>query len=208
MIFSDFINQIHELQTKPLGGLASQFKLAPKLRTQFSQELINNKSPKRAAVLALFFPDENNHTRFLLTQRASYNGTHSAQISFPGGKVDKSDINLESTALRETYEEVGIASESIKIIRQLSNSYIPPSNFLVTPFIGIVQKKPIFKPNNEVANIIEVSINDLLDFNNLTSTNMKTSYMDNINVPCFKLNGYIVWGATAMMLSEIKDLFN
>ncbi len=207
MIFSDFINQIEELHNKPLGGLTSQLKLAPKLRTQFTQELIDSKNPKRAAVLALFYPDKNNKTQFLLTQRASYNGTHSAQVSFPGGKIDEIDTNLQETALRETFEEVGVTSENIQIIRQLSDSYIPPSNFLVAPFIGVTSEKPIFKTNNEVANIIEVLMSDLLNDNNLTSIEMETSYMKNIEVPCFKLNDYIVWGATAMMLSEIKDLF-
>ncbi len=208
MIFSDFINQIEELQNKPLGGLPSQFKLAPKLRMQFSQELIQSKNPKQAAVLALFYPDENNQTRFLLTERASYNGTHSAQISFPGGKIEQTDSNLQETALRETFEEVGIDSNDIKVIRQISDSYIPPSNFLVAPFIGVTNKKPNFKPNNEVATIIEVLISDLLNDDNLSSVEMETSYMKNVDVPCFKLNNYIVWGATAMMLSEIKDLLN
>ncbi|MCT4698772.1 MULTISPECIES: NUDIX hydrolase [Tenacibaculum] len=207
MTFSDFTNQLEEIQHKPLGGLISQFKLAPKLRTQFSQELIDSKNPKKAAVLALFYPDKNNKTCLLLTQRASYKGSHSAQVSFPGGKIDQKDNNLKETALRETLEEVGVIPEDIKIIRQLSDSYIPPSNFLVAPFIGVINKKPVFKPNYEVANIIEVFISDLLNDNNLTSTEMETSYMKNIKVPCFKLNGYIVWGATAMMLSEIKDLF-
>ena len=206
MIFSDFINQIEELQNKPLGGLTSQFKLAPELRTKFSQKLIDSKNPKKAAVLALFYPDDSNQTRFLLTQRASYNGTHSAQVSFPGGKIEEKDLNLQETALRETYEEVGVASNTVKVIRQLSDSYIPPSNFLVTPFLGIATKKPSFIPNNEVANLIEVLMSDLLNDNNLTSKEMETSYMKNIDVPCFKLNNYIVWGATAMMLSEIKDL--
>ena len=206
MVFSDFINQIEELQNRPLGGLTSQFKLAPKLRTQFSQELIDSKNPRKAAVLALFYPDDNNQTRFLLTERASYNGTHSAQVSFPGGKIEKNDKNLQETALRETFEEVGIASNTIRVIRQLSDSYIPPSNFLVTPFLGLLSEKPKFTPNNEVANLIEVLTSDLLNDDNLTSKEMETSYMKNIDVPCFKLNDYIVWGATAMMLSEIKDL--
>ncbi|WP_420553191.1 NUDIX hydrolase [Tenacibaculum aiptasiae] len=206
MVFSDFINQIEELQNKPLGGLTSQFKLAPKLRTQFSQELIDSKNPRKAAVLALFYPDDNNQTRFLLTERASYNGTHSAQVSFPGGKIEKNDKNLQETALRETFEEVGIVSNTIRVIRQLSDSYIPPSNFLVTPFLGLLSEKPKFTPNNEVANLIEVLTSDLLNDDNLTSKEMETSYMKNIDVPCFKLNDYIVWGATAMMLSEIKDL--
>lgn len=206
MIFSDFINQIEKLQQKQLGGLTSQFKLAPKLRMRYSEELILSKNPKKAAVLALFYPDNNNQTRFLLTERASYNGAHSAQISFPGGKFDKTDNNLKTTALRETYEEVGVPFETIQIIRQTSDAYIPPSNFLVAPFIGISEKTPLFIPNEEVAEVIEVLVSDLLDDKNLTFVEMETSYMKNIEVPCFKLNDYIVWGATAMMLSEIKDL--
>ena len=70
-----------------------------------------------------------------------------------------------------------------------------------------METKPVFKPNYEVANIIEVLISDLFNDRNLTSVNMETSYMKKIKVPCFKLNNYVVWGATAMMLSEIKDLF-
>ena len=173
---------------------------------RYSEELILSKNPKKAAVLALFYPDSNNQTRFLLTERASYNGAHSAQISFPGGKFDKTDDNLKTTALRETYEEVGVPFEAIQIIRQTSDAYIPPSNFLVAPFIGISEKTPLFIPNEEVAEVIEVLVSDLLDDENLTFVEMETSYMKNIEVPCFKLNDYIVWGATAMMLSEIKDL--
>ncbi|MDE0536272.1 NUDIX hydrolase [Tenacibaculum sp. L6] len=206
MIFSDFINQIEKLQQKQLGGLTSQFKLAPKLRMRYSEELILSKNPKKAAVLALFYPDSNNQTRFLLTERASYNGAHSAQISFPGGKFDMGDDNLKTTALRETFEEVGVPFEAIQIIRQTSDAYIPPSNFLVAPFIGTSKKTPLFIPNEEVAEIIEVLVSDLLDDENLTFVEMETSYMKNIEVPCFKLNDYIVWGATAMILSEIKDL--
>ncbi|CAM1362259.1 NUDIX domain-containing protein [Tenacibaculum sediminilitoris] len=207
MTFSDFINQIEKLQQRQLGGLTSQFKLAPKLRTRFSEELIQSKNPRKAAVLALFYPDSNNQTRFLLTERASYNGAHSSQISFPGGRFDETDNNLKNTALRETYEEVGISFKSIQVIRQTSNTYIPPSNFLVAPFIGVSKSTPRFTPNEEVAEIIEVLLADLLDDTNLISVEMETSYMKNIEVPCFKLNNYIVWGATAMMLSEIKDLF-
>ncbi|WP_299135944.1 NUDIX hydrolase [uncultured Tenacibaculum sp.] len=206
MIFSDFTNQIQRFQNSTLGGLDSQFKLAPELRRKYTEEMITQKSPKKAAVLALFYPDKQNKTNFLLTQRASYNGAHSAQISFPGGKVDKIDINLQQTALRETYEEVGVNNKDITVIRQLSNTYIPPSNFLVTPFIGFCNQKPTFNPNNEVATIIEVLAQDLLDDDNIVYTPMETSYMKNIEVPSFKLNNYIVWGATAMMLSEIKDL--
>ena len=145
-------------------------------------------------------------TTFLLIERASYKGTHSAQISFPGGKIDSSDTNLQETALRETFEEVGVLPKSIEIIRELTDVYIPPSNFLATPFIAFLEKKPEFIINYEVKNTVEVLLEDLLNESSLTTVNLTTSYMENTNVPCFKLNGYVVWGATAMILSEIKEL--
>jgi len=206
MNFDNFTDKIDIFKTSKLGGQDSQFKLAPKLRLQLSEKDIFNRKPKEAAILALFYPDKNNQTRFLLTKRASYKGTHSAQISFPGGKVDVKDKNLIETALRETNEEVGVKKEKVEIVRQLSKTYIPPSNFLVTPFLGVLNHNPLFIKNHEVANTIEVLLDDLLKKNNISSTIINTSYIKNMEVPCFKLNDYIVWGATAMMLSEIKDL--
>lgn len=206
MNFTLFLSKITQLKNIKLGGLDAQFELAPKMRLQYSAEKIRAKNPKKAAVLALFYPDKKNRTCFLLTQRASYNGTHSAQISFPGGKVEAADKNLAETALRETHEEVGIAQNSVTIIRELTDVYIPPSNFLATPFIGHIDKQPQFKVNHEVDATIEILLDDLFDDSNISSINMTTSYAKNIDVPCFQLNGYIVWGATAMMLNEIKEL--
>lgn len=206
MNFDSFINKIDTFKTKQLGGKKSQFKLVPKLRLQFSEEEIIKNNPKKAAVLALFYPDKNNQTKFLLTERASYKGTHSAQISFPGGKMDLIDKNLTETALRETFEEVGIQKEQVTIIRALSETYIPPSNYLVSPFLGFSNHTPTFNKNYEVETIIEVFLEDLLNNKNVSSFITDTSYMKNTSVPCFKLNNYVVWGATAMILSEVKDL--
>ena len=206
MNFFDLKNKIAALQTNTLGGLEAQFRLAPKMRRQYDAASIQANNPRKAAVLALFYPDTEGKACFLLIQRARYNGTHSAQISFPGGKIDKSDKNLKKAALRETFEEVGVLESSINIIRELTDVYIPPSNFLVTPFIGFVDKRPVFDLNYEVDKVIEVLLSDLLNDSNITSINMSTSYMDNVNIPCFKLNDYIIWGATAMILSEIKEL--
>jgi 8-oxo-dGTP pyrophosphatase MutT (NUDIX family) len=206
MDFDSFLADIYKLKEKPLGGLESQFKMAPLLRKRFSLEDIASQKPKDSAVLALFYPGINNITNLLLMLRASYNGVHSSQISFPGGKKDKKDPSLQHTALRETEEEIGIAKNDIMIFREMTKTYIPPSNFMVTPFLGFLNTKPRFKTNEEVERLIEVNVKELLDENSLTSKNLTTSYMKNVDVPCFKLNDYTVWGATAMMLSEIKDL--
>ena len=206
MDFKYFLSHISTLKTLPLGGEASQFKMAPELRKRYTLENIIKRNPKESAVLALFYPDKYQNTTLLLMLRASYNGVHSAQVSFPGGKIEENDSNLTFTALRETEEEIGVSINKIEVIRQLTKTYIPPSNFWVTPFIGLIRNTPTFKINNEVEELIEVNLVEFLDDASLSIKNMTTSYMENIDVPCFKLSNYIVWGATAMMLSEIKDL--
>lgn len=206
MQFDFFLSNILKLQKLPLGGLDSQFKMAPELRKHFDLEKINLRNPKEAAVLILFFSNEFNETMFLLTKRAQYNGVHSSQISFPGGKHEYADILMKTTALRETNEEIGINREDVTLIKTLTKVYIPPSNFSVTPYLGYINYHPFYYKNDEVESVLEVKLADLLDNKNLTTITIDTSYAKNIDVPCYKLNGEIVWGATAMMLSEINDL--
>ncbi len=206
MEFESFLSLISKLDQAELGGLNSHLKMIPKERKLFNQQNIDKMQPKKAAVLALFYPKVNNETFFLLILRANYNGTHASQIGFPGGKFELFDKDLEYTALRETYEEVGINSNEVHIKKQLSDTFIPPSNFIVRPYLGVLMETPNFNHNHEVEKIIEVKLSDLLEEKTLTTKNLSTSYMKNIDVPCFKLNNYTVWGATAMMLSEIKDL--
>ena len=206
MKFEDFLKNIDQLKKIQLEGVEAQFKLAPEMRLAYDDKKITANNPKIAAVLALFYPNNNNNTSLLLTKRASYNGPHSNQISFPGGKIEKSDNNLSQTALRETFEEVGVSQEKVEILREITNVYIPPSNFLVTPFIGITKTKPMFKVNSEVAEIIEISFLDLLDDNNVGTIQITNSYMKETLVPSFNINGSVIWGATAMILSEIKEV--
>lgn len=206
MKFELFLKHIEFVKNTKLPGIEAQFKLAPKLRLNYNAKKIKANDPKIAAVLALFYPNLNNEVTLLLTKRANYDGTHSGQISFPGGKVEQSDLNLKQTALRETFEEVGINVEDIEVIRELTEVYIPPSNFLVTPFIGIIYNKPVFKVNSEVAKIIEVPFSKLIDETSIGSIKITNSYMKETSVPCFKIDDSIIWGATAMILSEIREV--
>lgn len=206
MEFESFLLLISKIENVKPAGSTSQFKMAPKERKILSSFSINRRKPKKAAVLALFYPNKNNETCFSLILRPNYKGVHSRQISFPGGKQEVYDGCLKDTALRETYEEIGIEKVDIDIKKQMTNTFIPPSNFLVSPFLGILSYTPTFRNNHEVEKVIEVKLLDLLKETSVTSKKLSTSYMNNIDVPYYKLNGYTVWGATAMMLSEIKDL--
>lgn len=206
MDFDFFLSLISRIEQASLGGFTSHAKMIPKERSLVDLDIIARSGPRRAAVLVLFYPDLSNLTKFLLILRADYDGTHAAQIGLPGGKYEQWDGDLQTTALRETSEEVGVQMEQIQVKKRLTDTFIPPSNFLVSPYLGYTEKKPEFITNHEVEEIIEVSLAELLNEEAVSSENLTTSYMKNIDVPCFRLNQRTVWGATAMMLSEIKDL--
>ncbi|APA63337.1 MAG: CoA pyrophosphatase [Maribacter dokdonensis] len=208
MNFNFFEQQISKIKDLPLPGEASQYKMAPESRLEELQRInISQKNPRRAGVMALFYPTKNMGTNLLLILRKTYKGVHSNQVAFPGGKEEKSDDGLLTTALRETYEEVGVAPKDITVIKEISEIFIPPSNFMVQPYIGLYRNpKPFVKQDAEVELILEVPLSDFLDDTLVVSKKMTTSYAVDIEVPAFKLNGYIVWGATAMMMNEIKEL--
>lgn len=208
MDFQDFLNISPKLRKITLPGEESQLKLAPMLRLKELEKLnIDEKNPNHAAVLAVFYPGLQNETRFVLILRKTYRGVHSNQVGFPGGRVEPEDRDLMHTALRETEEEVGIPQHEVEVVRELSRLYIPPSNFWVYPFMGVMKKTPVLVPQEEeVESVLEIELKDFLEDSCLTTETLSTSYAKEIEVPAFRLNGHVVWGATAMMLSEMKDI--
>jgi len=191
-----------------LPGEASHHKMAPieRLEELTKQSLKKNKA-KRAAVMALFYPNRDGETHLALILRKTYKGVHSAQVGFPGGKQEPSDISAEHTALRETQEEIGVLQQDITVLKKLTQIYIPPSNFFVAPFIGVCETTPQFiLQESEVEALIEVKISDFLDDSIYCTRRLSTSYATDIEVPAYILNTHVVWGATAMMLSEVREL--
>lgn len=163
-----------------------------------------------SAVLGLLFPVKDD-LRVLLIRRTEDGHAHSGQISFPGGRKDEEDETLLHTALREAREEVGIDTNEIKVLGQLSSTYIPVSNFHVFPFLAFAKEKPITIPNSlEVAYTIEVSLNDLLkeDFKTKTTVTSSADKSFIREVNAYRLHdGGIIWGATAMIISELEVIY-
>lgn len=207
MLYSEFQKHITQLKKAALGGIQAQFRLAPTYRKQFEKEKIDTLNPTLASVLILFFPNDKGETYFVLTKRASYKGHHSKQISFPGGKKEKNDRDLMETAIRETKEEIGVLISKKNIFKEMTNVYIPPSNFLAFPFLSYTDKQPLFTLNHEVDNLLLVSVKDLLNPQNTHFRGVQTTTGQTITTPCFIFEKQIVWGATAMILSELIELF-
>ncbi len=201
---NQFISQLKHSLQKKLPGEAAHNKMAPNIR--FTAKTNPNKNnTKDSAVLILLYPHKNSLS-IPFIQRPVYNGVHSGQISLPGGKYETSDLNLKTTALRETYEEIGVVKDQIEVIGNLTPIYIPNSNFNVSPFIGVVKETPIFIPDPyEVKNIIEAPLNTLLSDNCLSSFKKEVNG-HKIEAPYYNISGHIIWGATAMIISELKDV--
>ena len=207
MDFQDFLKYVPKFVEVVLPASESHYKMVPQERIDIlNVSKIENKNPKIAAVMMLFYP-KNGKTHLVLIVRNSYEGVHSAQIAFPGGTYEIDDLNFENTALRETYEEIGISPDFMEIIKPFTQLFIPPSNFMVHPFMGICKEEITFMPDeNEVAKIIELPLSNFLDDTIIVNVNMSTSYANELMVPAFKIEEHIVWGATAMMLIELKDV--
>ena len=192
-----------------LPGEEAQMMMMPTARNdQFV--LPSHKSPPiQSAVLILFYPDEHGHIKFPLIQRPTYNGAHSGQIALPGGKAEESDADLFQTALREANEEIGIEDDKVEVIGQLTNLHISVSNYLVTPVVGFLESRPEFELDGmEVVSLIESDLYDIIDPNKRKEGEIIIRGKYKINTPYFDIDDKIVWGATAMMLSELSTVIS
>jgi len=163
---------------------------------------------RKSAVAVHIYPNDEHSNDFsiLLIERSEYEGTHSKQIAFPGGKVDPDDESLEFTARRESFEEVEIPFDAGTFIGKLTEVNIPVSKFNVMPFVFFHEKLPPLKKNErEVNEILSISISELVDESNRKAISIKVSNeLTMPNVPCFIIQEKIIWGATALILNELK----
>ncbi len=197
----DFIQNLKYKLSLPLPGREAQFLMAPSFRKSMTKYTVAAK----AAVLLLLYP-KNDEWSIVFIKRSDYLGIHSGQISFPGGKFDIPDTNMEDTALRETEEEIGVTATELTIIGKLTKLYIPVSEFEVYPVVGFTNTRPVFKIDPyEVQYLIEAKVKNLLNL----SIRMERSYSDNYVtgiIPYFNIDSHEIWGATAMILNEFLTL--
>ena len=187
------------------SGLEAQLKMSPKLRASDIENFKHKDKATKSAVLILIF-EKNGDLYILLTKRSSELRKHGGQISFPGGKKDDDDVDLMQTALREVEEEIGLKSK-VEVIGKLTPILIPITNYIVHPFVAYIPKLPILYSNiQEVDKILEVSLSDLKNKDNIKYGKFgKTSSGRLVEAPYYDIDGEKIWGATAMMISELLE---
>ncbi|MCQ4034271.1 NUDIX hydrolase [Kaistella montana] len=197
---------LKKIQNAELLGENAHAIYSPPYRPVFSYDEILTKNPKFAAVNIVLYLKNNEWYFPLMVRSTNERDRHSGQISLPGGKKEEYDPNFEATAKRETSEEMGIGEHYIRIIREMSPIYIPPSNFYVRPFISYTKKNPEFiLQESEAVELIEFPISSILTLSDRPEMMVLPSSRG-IEVPVINFNGYIIWGATSMILSEFSTL--
>ena len=199
-----FKTYISEQFKYPLPGIKTHLEAAPYRKADVDE--LTKKQARQSGVLILFY-EKNNILHTVLIKRAINNSNHSGQIAFPGGKKEEHDANLIETALREANEEIGIVKEHVEVIGKLTDVFIPVSNFLVAFVIGFIDYSLIFTLQiSEVYDVVEVEVQTLIHPNTFQQQMVKLSGGAQLKVPCFVVNKQIVWGATALMINELRYL--
>jgi len=161
-----------------LPGIEAHVRLAPEIRLNDIKTGITPDHAMESAVLIILYPF-NQRLYTVVILRNEYDGAHSGQISLPGGKKEKSDVDFKHTALREAQEEIGIDPSEMEVVGQLSPFYVRPSNFIIYPYIAYCTRRPDFYPDpTEVQRIIEIDILTEIDFNKII--NKTISFKNNI----------------------------
>ena len=199
-LFRSFTEDLHRRLQQPLPGEKAHTRMAAESRYRLG--IKPNERTRRSAVLICFYPYQN--TIFLpLILRPQYDGVHAGQMAFPGGRMERIDENLTRTALRETQEEVGIRVSDVKVLGLLTELFIPPSNFYVQPVVGVLPYRPDFYPDpREVEAVVEVELAALLDETIVGNSQVEVRGIL-VDAPYYQVQDYRVWGATAMMISEL-----
>jgi len=179
--------------------------MAPSARPRLVESLSSAPRQRQSAVLIYLYP-RHGDWQIVLMKRPDYGGTHSGQISIPGGRLEPGEDHRQA-ALREFEEETGVRVGETQLLGNLSELFIPPSNFLVKPFVAYGGDRPRFAPDPvEVEEIIELMLPSLMNDMSIRRGRVRLSTGSLVDAPYFEVNGHMVWGATAMILSELKEV--
>lgn len=204
-MFDTFIKTLKRALTQPLPGQQAHDEMLATHPQHINLKAKTTSRTQHGSVLILFYPKED-QVYFPLMLRPDYNGVHGGQISLPGGKKEKQDKDYIATAVRETEEEIGVRSKDIIVLGRLSTLYVMASDIIVEPVVGYTTHTPQFNPNPyEVQAIIESSVPEFMDDRIVKVKDMHVRGYD-LEAPYFDIGGQVVWGATAMMLNELKHI--
>ncbi len=199
----ELVSKLEQRLKLPLPGPEAHEPLRAVPTGMIKPKFEHKVPPKPGGVLILLYEKEG-VIKFPLTKRPDYLGTHGGQISLPGGKAEPNE-DIITTALREGEEEIGILRSDVNVVGQLSEFFVIPSNFMVTPVIGYMNSPPRFNPDpKEVAQILEGSINQLIRPDAVQRKEIIAAKMYPMIAPHFEIEGEVVWGATAMILNELR----
>jgi 8-oxo-dGTP pyrophosphatase MutT (NUDIX family) len=205
---TDFVLLIDQLRVRlqqPLPGAIAHQAMRAVPVGNVLPNFTHKVPPRPGSVLILLYPDQDKIV-FPLIQRPEYVGAHSGQVSLPGGKAEAGE-DIITTALREGEEEIGINRNDVEILGCLSEFFVIPSNFLVTPVIGFVHSAPALTPDAvEVERILLADVNELVAPNAIETKEILAAGKFTMRAPHFLVDGRVVWGATAMMLNEFREV--
>lgn len=203
MSFGTFIAQLESRLKQKLPSTAAHELLRARPVSGKFPDFGHKLPPRPGGVLILLYEEEG-VVKFPLIKRSTYKGTHSAQVSFPGGKAEPNE-NIIQTALREGEEEIGIVQKDVQVLGRLSDFNVIPSNFLVSPVVAAIDYVPHFKADpREVEKIIYADVPELLREDAILEQEILAAGAYPMIAPHFLIEHEIVWGATAMMLNEFR----
>ncbi len=199
-------DHIRERLRGTLPGERAQLKMAAAARSRTGIRPAPDATTRTGAVLILFYPREG-IIHLPLIRRPVYPGVHSGQVAFPGGRVDETDTSITATALREAWEEVGVRPSDVDVLGQLTPLFVYASNFMVYPVVGAAHRRPDFRADPyEVDALLEVPLTQLQDITRIGSKEIIVRDNITIEAPYYDLQGHTVWGATAMIISELLEV--
>lgn len=206
-MFKELALALEKQLGQPLPGKEAQFKMRPYLPASPGLDFPESKTARDSAVMAILFP-KNDQPHILLIERNIYTGAHSGQISLPGGKLEQEETHLQA-AIRETNEEVGILPQEYDVIGSLSKIYVAASDFNIHPFVSVTDKPIILHPDvREVQRVLETPIEQFFEQQRRKEKLIKSAMGIELMAPYYDVHDKTLWGATAMILSELMEVIN